>query len=194
MLYRDRARCVVQFVDCEQGALENMDYRTLTAFFPGRAEAAGALGRLLALGVAAEDIRMVPKQLSCLDDIELTIHSKASEGAALGAVIGGLLGGTIAAMTAGGALIIPRIDAFLAGPLVACLAGAGAAGAAGTLLGAVLGARLPEYEARCAEDSSVLRSGAVLSVRCLPDVSRSVEEVLSASGGRRIQKSRARLG
>lgn len=169
-----------------------MNYRTLTAFFPGRTEAAGALGRLRALGVAAEDISMVPKQLSRLDDIELTIHSKASEGAALGAVIGGLLGGTIAAITGGGALIIPRIDAFLAGPLVACLAGAGAAGAAGTLLGAVLGSRLPEYEARCLDEGTAVGGGALLSVRCLPDVSRSVEEVLCESGGRRIRKTRGR--
>ncbi|XYH97620.1 hypothetical protein ACMHYB_59345 [Sorangium sp. So ce1128] len=167
-------------------------YRTLTAFFPGRTEAAGALGRLLALGVAAEDISMVPKQHSRLAEIELTIHSKASEGAALGAVIGGLLGGTLAAVMAGGALIIPRLDAFLAGPIVACLAGAGAAGAAGTLLGAVLGARLPEYEARCLDESSSMGGGALLSVRCLPDVSRSVEEVLSESGGRRIRKTYSR--
>jgi hypothetical protein len=169
-----------------------MNYRTLTAFFPGRTEAAGALGRLLALGVAAEDISLVPKYLSRLDDIELTVQSKASEGAALGAVIGGLLGGAVAAITAGGALIIPRIDAFLAGPLVACLAGAGAAGAAGTLLGAALGARLPEYEARSPEETHGAGGGALLSVRCLPDVSRSVEEVLSESGGRRIRKSRCR--
>ncbi len=169
-----------------------MYYRTLTAFFPGRTEAAGALGRLLALGVAAEDISMVPKPHSRLGEIELTIHSKASEGAALGAVIGGLLGGALAAMTAGGALIIPRLDAFLAGPLVACLAGAGAAGAAGTLLGAVLGARLPEYEARRLDEAGSTGGGAVLSVRCLPDVSRSVEEVLSESGGRRIRKAYSR--
>ncbi|WP_437998244.1 hypothetical protein WMF26_48335 [Sorangium sp. So ce185] len=169
-----------------------MYYRTLTAFFPGRTEAAGALGRLLALGVAAEDISMVPKQHSRLDELELTIHSKASEGAALGAVIGGLVGGALAAITAGGALIIPRLDAFLAGPIVACLAGAGAAGAAGTLLGAVLGARLPEYEARRLDEASGAGGGAVLSVRCLPDVSRTVEEVLSESGGRRIRKTYSR--
>ncbi|WP_433931956.1 hypothetical protein AB3662_46230 [Sorangium cellulosum] len=169
-----------------------MYYRTLTAFFPGRTEAAGALGRLLALGVAAEDISMVPKQHPRLAEIELTIHSKASEGAALGAVIGGLVGGTLAAIMAGGALIIPRLDAFLAGPIVACLAGAGAAGAAGTLLGAVLGARVPEYEARCLDEASTMGGGALLSVRCLPDVSRSVEEVLSESGGRRIRKTYSR--
>jgi hypothetical protein len=120
-----------------------MYYRVLTAFFPGRAEALGALSRLVALGVATEDISMIPKQPSHLDDIGLTIRSKASEGAALGAVMGGIVGGTLAALAAGGALIVPGLDAFFAGPLVAALAGAGALGAAGTLLGAALGARLP---------------------------------------------------
>jgi hypothetical protein len=168
-----------------------MYYSVLTAFFPGRAEAVGALGRLLALGLAAEDISMIPKQTSRLDDLGLTIHSKASEGAALGAVAGGVVGGILAAAAAAGALIIPGLDAFFAGPLVAALAGAGAAGALGTLLGAAFGARLPEYEARYLDDAVEL-GGALLAVRCPADVSRSVEEALCESGGCRIRKSRSR--
>jgi len=169
-----------------------MYYRVLTAFFPGRTEAVGALTRLLALGVAAEDIRMIPKPPCQLDDIGLTIRSKASEGAALGAVLGGLLGGTLAALAAGGALIVPGLDAFFAGPLVAALAGAGAAGGAGTILGAALGARLPEYEARYLEGDALEAGGALLAVRCPASVSRSVEEALCESGGCRIQKTRPR--
>ncbi|MCC6553695.1 MAG: hypothetical protein IT372_11830 [Polyangiaceae bacterium] len=167
-----------------------MRYRVLTAFFPGRTEAVDALGRLLALGVAAEDISMIPKQASRLDDIGLTIRSKASEGAALGAVAGGIVGGALAAFAAAGALIIPRLDAFFAGPLVAALAGAGAAGAAGTLLGAALGARVPEYEARHLEDSSEA-GGALVAVRCPAAASRSVKEALSESGGRRVRDARS---
>jgi hypothetical protein len=169
-----------------------MYYRVLTAFFPGRTQAAGVLGRLLALGVAAEDISVMPRHASRLDDIGLIIRSKASEGAALGAVAGGLLGGALAAFAAAGALIIPGLDAFFAGPLVAALAGAGAAGAAGTLLGAVLGARLPEYEARHLEDDAPEASGALVAVRCPAAVSRSVEEALSESGGCRIRNTRSR--
>lgn len=168
-----------------------MYYRVLTAFFPGRREAIGALGRLLALGVTAEDISMIPKQAFRVDDIGLTIRSKASEGAALGAVAGGVVGGALAAFAAAGALIIPRLDAFFAGPLVAALAGAGAAGAVGTLLGAVLGARLPEYEARPLDDEIEV-GGALVAVRCPAAVSRSVEEALCESGGCRIRNTRSR--
>ena len=168
-----------------------MDDRVLTAFFSGRAEAVGALGRLLSLGLAAEDIRMIPKPPCQLDDIGLTIRSKASEGAALGAVGGGLLGGLIAALVAGGALIVPGLDAFFAGPLVAALAGAGAAGAAGTMLGAAVGARLPEYEARYLEDA-VDSGGALLAVRCPASACRTVEEALSKSGCCSIRKTRPR--
>lgn len=168
-----------------------MYYRVLTAFFPGRTEAVGAFGRLLSLGVTADDIRMIPRPPCQLDDIGLTIRSKASEGAALGAVAGGLLGGAIAALAACGALIVPGLDAFFAGPLVAGLAGAGAAGAAGTLLGAAVGARLPEYEARYLEDAAIA-GGALLAVRCPASACRSVEEALSQSGGCRIQKTRPR--
>src|SRR5262245_18450582 len=116
-----------------------MRYRLLTAFFPGRAEAEGALERLLAVGIARQDITCFPKRVQRPDDLALKMGSKAAEGLACGAVVGGALGAFVGALGAGGALVIPGLGEVLAGPLVAAFAAAGALGALGAALGAALG-------------------------------------------------------
>jgi hypothetical protein len=165
-----------------------MHYRVLTAFFAGRAEANGALTQLLDRGVPRAAIRLLPKEVTYLDDIGVKVTSKAAEGAALGAVLGGLVGGTLGALVAGGSVVIPGLNVVLAGTFVAALAGAGAAGGAGTLIGAIVGARLPEYEAAYLDDA-VRRGGSLLAVRCLEEGAPSIEQILVASGARRVRRS-----
>jgi hypothetical protein len=165
-----------------------MRYRVLTAFFPGRAQVAGALARLVECGVPREAISVLPKDVNHLDDIGVRAATKAAEGAAVGAFVGGVVGALGGAFAAAGALVIPGIDAVVAGPLVAALAGAGALGAACTTLGALLGARVPEYEATYLDDA-IGMGGALLAVRCLVDRADGVEDILTSSGGRAIHKS-----
>jgi len=168
-----------------------MRYRVLTAFFLRRAQARGAHARLVQHGVPSDAIRVLPKEVNHLDDIGVRVTSKASEGAALGAVLGGLVGALAGALAASGALIIPGAGTVLAGAVVAALAFAGAGGCVGTLLGAVIGACLPEYEAAYLDDA-VQRGGALLAVRCLEDRVRSVQEILVTSGARRVRRGTAR--
>src|SRR5262245_49613179 len=121
-----------------------MRYRILTAFFPGRAEAEGALDRLLAAGIARQDITCFPKRVQRPDDLALKMGSKAADGAAWGALAGGVIGALVGALGAGGALVIPGAGEVLAGPFVAALAVAGALGTFGAVLGAAFGIRVPE--------------------------------------------------
>jgi hypothetical protein len=164
-----------------------MQYRVLTAFFPGRAHADSALALLLDRGVPREAIRVLPKEVAHLDDIGVRVTSKAPEGAALGAVVGGLVGAGFGALAAGGSLVIPGFAAVVAGPLVAALAFAGALGGMGTMIGAIAGARLPEYEAAYLDDA-IQRGGSLLAVRCLEDRAAKVVELLRASGARRVRR------
>jgi hypothetical protein len=166
-------------------------HRVLTAFFPGRAEAAGAFGRLIQSGVPRDAISVLPKSVHHLDDIGVKAASKASEGAALGAIVGGLSGALLGVLAAAGSLVVPGAGAVVAGPIVAALAGAGAGGALGVIAGAALGARLPEYEAAYLEDA-VRMGGALLAVRCSADHAPGVAEILTSSGGRRIRRARRR--
>ena len=65
-----------------------------------------------------------------------------------------------------GLLAIPGIGPFLAaGPIVAALAGMGAVGAIGGVTGALVGAGIPEYEAKRFE-GRIKHGGILLSVHC----------------------------
>src|SRR6266705_3317527 len=63
--------------------------------------------------------------------------TKAPEGASAGAGTGAVVGGALGWLAGVGALAIPGVGPFVAaGPIVAALAGAGAVGATGGLIGA----------------------------------------------------------
>jgi hypothetical protein len=161
--------------------------QVLTAYFAARAQVTSAVGCLLGCGIEADAIRVLPKSVHHVDDIGVRGATKAPEGAALGAVAFGLAGALTGALSAGGAIVVPGLGSVLAGPLVAALAGAGAAGALGVLAGALAGACLPEYEATYLEDA-VRTGGALVAVRCGADRVTSVEEILAASGARAVRR------
>jgi hypothetical protein len=153
----------------------------LLAFFAARAEVSTAVMRLLDGGIDADAIRVLPKTVQHFDDIGVRSASKAPEGAALGAVVGGVAGALAGALSAGGAIVVPGLGAVLAGPVVAALAGAGAAGALGMIAGALAGARVPKYEAAFLGDA-VRTGGALVAVRCAEGGAPLVEEILATSG------------
>lgn len=163
--------------------------RILTGFFLARADAQRAVARLLDAGVPTEAIRVLPKRVQHADDLGVRAATKAAEGAAIGSVVGGVIGAAAGALAAGGAIVIPHLTAVLAGPLVAALAGAGAAGAIGVFAGALLGARIPEYEIAYLEDA-VHAGGALVAVRCAPDRVERIAEILSENGARGVAPAR----
>jgi len=165
-----------------------MKMKILTAFFSGRAQAEGAVSRLLSLGLTTDEISVIPKHVGHPDDLGLYAASKASEGMALGAVAGGLLGALAGAIAAAGAIVIPGTGSVVTGPLVAALAGAGAVGAIGTALGGIIGTRYPEFEARYLDDA-VGMGGALLAVRCPPATASRIERVLESSGARLLKRA-----
>ena len=98
-----------------------------------------------------------------------------------------MLGGVLGWLAGLGALAIPGIGPFIAaGPILAALAGAGAVGVAGGIVGALVGFGIPEYEAKRFE-GRVKHGGILLSVHC--DDSHWVkraEEVLKSTGAEDI--------
>src|SRR5205823_11988424 len=110
----------------------------------------------------------------------------ATTGAASGAVAGGVLG-----WLAGiGVLAIPGIGPFIAaGPIMTALAGAGAQGTLGGIVGALVGMGIPEYEAKRYE-GRVRHGGILLSVHC-DDHSwtKRAEDILRSSGAEDISSA-----
>ena len=93
-------------------------------------------------------------------------NTKAPEGTATGVASGAVFGGVLGWLAGIGALAIPGIGPFVAaGPIMAALAGAGAAGMVGGLVGALIGMGIPEYEAKRYE-GRVKNGGILLSVHC----------------------------
>lgn len=88
-------------------------------------------------------------------------HTKAPEGGVVGATTGGILGGSLGLLVGIGALAIPGLGPFIAaGPIVAAISGSAVGGSLGLLIGALVGAGIPEYEAKRYEEG--LRAGNIL--------------------------------
>jgi hypothetical protein len=86
----------------------------------------------------------------------------AATGAAPGAVIGAVLTWLVSIQTVTIAALAPLVAA---GPVLAALAGAGAGGTLGWMVGLLAGMRLPEYVAR-RYAGRIRRGGILLSVHC----------------------------
>ncbi len=99
-------------------------------------------------------------------DFAVDKSTKAPEGAVMGAGSGAFVGGALGWLAGIGLLAIPGIGPFVAaGPVMALLAGVGVGGTVGTMVGALIGMGMPEYEAKRYEGR--IRNGGILfSVHC----------------------------
>ena len=131
--------------------------------FPDETELAEAIEELKGAGFRTADLSiLLPENLGS-KDIGHEKHTKAPEGTLAGGITGAVVGGAVGWLTSVG-MIMPSIAG--AGTLiVAILTGIGALGILGGIIGALLGACRPEYEAKRYEGR--MRScGVLLSVHC----------------------------
>jgi hypothetical protein len=113
--------------------------------------------------------------------------SKAAEGGDLGGPIGGTIGTLIPVLAAAGAVLaFPALGLVLAGPVAVSLAGAGAAGLAFGLIGALSDWGIPEERVRQYE-AGIQDGGILMGVkpRSAKDA-RFIEKQWKASGGQHV--------
>ncbi len=134
-----------------------------------------------------EDISVLFPENQGSKDFAHEKHTKAPEGATTGATTGALLGGALGWLVGIGALAIPGIGPFIAaGPIVAALAGAGAVGAVGGLTGALIGAGIPEYEAKRYE-GRIKDGGILVSVHCdSSEWTKRAKDILERTGAQDV--------
>ena len=137
----------------------------ITALFSLPSDAAAAIHTLEARGFRPDQISLVAGDKVDRDAFAIETHSKLPEGVAIGSMSGAAIGALVAGFTTVGAIATGGAGLLVAGPLVAAFAGAGVGAAGGGLLGAGIGAAIPEHEVKHYEEA--LEKGSVLvGVEC----------------------------
>jgi hypothetical protein len=111
--------------------------------------AEAAVDRLMAAGFSSQDVSVLISDNEGSKEFATEMNTKAPEGATTGAEVGGVVGGTLGLLAGMSALAIPGVGPLIAaGPIMATLAGLGVGGAVASLVGALVGLGIPEYEAK----------------------------------------------
>jgi hypothetical protein len=123
----------------------------LTGMFRDRESAERAYTCLTSRGYTKDDITLLMSddtRRRHFSDDKTELGSKAAEGAGVGAVVGGGLGALLGGLAAAGMIALPGIGLIAMGPLAAAFAGGAIGAAGGGLVGALIGAGIPEEQAR----------------------------------------------
>jgi hypothetical protein len=168
----------------------------VSGIYDSRAAAEQAIQALLDGGFAKERVSLLiagkhrDRHFKNVEHVEnVSERSNAGEGAAIGGLLGALVGGLAAVAS----LAIPG-GILVAGPIAAAIGGGTAGLAGGSLLGALVGAGIPEAEARYYEQE-LGRGGILVSVEAENDraavLARSILDRTGARGMRSDQNPSA---
>ncbi|MFO7812863.1 MAG: quinol:electron acceptor oxidoreductase subunit ActD [Pelovirga sp.] len=117
--------------------------------YPNRMMVERAVEELTDAGFRHADISVLFPADENTKELTVEEESLVQERAATGGRTGAAIGSTLGLLAGIGTIAIPGIGPFIAaGPIMAALAGAGAGGLFGGVTGALIGAGIPEYEAK----------------------------------------------
>lgn len=160
------------------------------ALFDDRETMGNAVEGLRANGFRDSDLSALLPDSSSTMEVAHERHSKAPEGAMTGSLVGALAGVVLGALVGFDVLVVNGLERMAeSGPILAALAGGGALGAIGWILGLLVGRGRPEYEAKRYQ-SYLNRGGMLLAVHADDRRwARVAKEVLDSAGGRDIVKT-----
>ena len=163
--------------------------------YPSRTAVEEAVDHLRTAGFRSTDISVLFPDNQGTKDFAHEKNTKAPEGTTTGVISGGIAGGVLGWLTGIGALTIPGLGPLIAaGPILAALAGAGALGTVGGIIGALVGLGIPEYEARRYE-GRIREGGVLLSVHCdSSDWVKRAKETLEHTGAQDIGSAGEKAG
>jgi hypothetical protein len=163
---------------------------SVMGIYPDRTTVSDAINVLHKAGYRATDISVLSSDNQGSKDFGHEKHTRALEGAATGAAVGALVGAALAWFASTQTLAITGLGPLVAaGPVLAALAGAGAGGALGWIVGLLAGLPLSEYVAtRYA--GRIRRGGILLSVHCdSQEWSERAKKTLKNTGARNVSSA-----
>ena len=134
----------------------------ISSVFQDRYDAIEAHSFVKSLGYADSEINVLMSDSTRkhFDEDKDTRHPAGTMGLE-GVATGGMIGTAVGAIAAiGTTLLLPGLGLFLAGPIVAALAGGGAGAVTGGLIGGLVGLGIPESNAKAYE--AALKNGGVV--------------------------------
>ncbi len=139
---------------------------SVIGIYPDRTTVSDAINILHKAGYRATDISVLSSDNQGSKDFALVKRTKASDGAAAGAAVGAVVGAALAWLVSIQTVTIAALGPLVAaGPVLAALAGAGAGGTLGWIVGLLAGSSLTEYVAK--RYAGRMRAGGILlSVHC----------------------------
>jgi hypothetical protein len=169
---------------------------SVIGIYPDRTTVSDAIDVLHKAGYRTTDISVLSSDNQGSKDFAHEKHTRAPAGAAAGALVGAVFGAALGwfvstqPLTVAGLGPIPGLAQLVAaGPVLAALAGAGACGALGWIVGLLAGLPLSEYVARRYE-GRIRRGGILLSVHCdSPEWCTRAKKALKDTGGRDISSA-----
>ena len=163
---------------------------SVMGIYPDRTTVSDAINVLHKAGYRATDISVLSSDNQGSKDFGHEKHTKASQGAATGAAAGAVVGAALGWCASIPTVAIPGLAPLVAaGPVLAALAGAGAAGAVGWMAGLLAGLPLSEYVAK-RYAGRIRRGGILLSVHCdSPEWRTRAKKTLRDTGARNISSA-----
>jgi hypothetical protein len=171
--------------------------QTVVGLFERRVDAEEAVRRLQDAGFAADSIGVAMRDPEHAGELaaEAGVGDISAEAATAGALSGAGVGALVGLALVGSTLVLPGIGAILvggslatgavtaAGTTAAALTGAGIGAASGGLIGGLVGAGIPEHEAR-EHFSSVERGDVLVTVQTTDDRAPRARQILAEEGAR----------
>jgi hypothetical protein len=160
---------------------------SVMGIYTDRATVSDAVSVLQNAGYRATDISVLASDNQGSKDFAHEKRTKALEGAATGAAVGAAVGAALAWLVSMQIVPITVLAPLVAaGPVLSALAGAGAGGVLGWMMGLLAGGRLPEYVAK-RYAGRIRHGGILLSVHCdSPEWCRRAIKTLRDTGARNI--------
>jgi hypothetical protein len=163
---------------------------SVMGIYPDRTTVSDAINVLRKTGYRTTDISVLASDNQGSKDFAHQKRTKALERAAVGAALGGVIGAAAAWFVCVQVTTITVLGPIVAaGPVLAALAGAGAGGALGWIVGLLTGLPVTEYVAK--RYAGRIRHGGILvSVHCdSPEWCDRAKKAMKDTGGRDISSA-----